>query len=104
MGRRDGRPSRGARALMVVASAVLGLVLAELGAGVRLHHAYPFLNVFVSDERFGVLLEPGAETRTRSRDGRVTRVAINRAGFRGPEWRPAPSDAPVPGRVMIVGD
>ena len=89
---------------MVLGSVVVGLLVAELGAGAQRHHAYPFLNVFVKDPRFGVLLEPGAETRTRSRDGHVTRIAINRAGFRGPEWRPAPGDAPVAGRVMIVGD
>src|SRR4051812_39514396 len=104
MERSEVRPSRGARALMVVASMVVGLLLAELGAGRQRDHAYPFLNVFVKDERFGVLLEPGAETRTRSRDGHVTRVAVNHAGFRGPEWQPAPGDAPVPGRVMIFGD
>jgi hypothetical protein len=89
---------------MVMVSTVVGLLLAELGASRQSHHAYPFLNVFVRDERFGVLLEPGAETRTRSRDGRVTRVAVNHAGLRGPSIRPAPSDAPVAGRVMLVGD
>lgn len=104
MGRRDPRLSRGARVLMVLASAVVGLLLAELGASARHGRAYPFLNVFVRDARFGVLLESGAETRTRSREGRVTHVAINRAGFRGSEWRPAESEAPVAGRVMIVGD
>lgn len=104
MGQRDSGPSRGARAAMVVGSALAGLLLAELGASARHGHAYPFLNVFVKDARFGVLLEPGAETRTRSREGHVTRVAINGAGFRGPSWRAAPSDAPVAGRVMIVGD
>ena len=104
MGKRESRPSRGARALMIAASATVGLLVAEVGASARHGHAYPFLNVFVSDARFGVRLEPGAETRTRSRDGRVTPVAINPQGFRGPAWVPAPSDAPVAGRVMIVGD
>lgn len=104
MGGSRQRPSRSARALMVLASTALGLLLAELGAGARRDHAYPFLNVFVPDPRFGVLLEPGAETRTRSRDGHVTSVAVNRAGFRGPAWRPAPDAAPVAGRVMILGD
>jgi hypothetical protein len=104
MGRGNTTPRRGARALIVLASTALGLLLAELGAGAQRDHAYSFLNVFVSDERFGVLLEPGAETRTRSREGHVTRVAVNRAGFRGPAWRAAPDEAPVPGRVMIVGD
>jgi hypothetical protein len=89
---------------MVLASTVVGLALAEVGASAYRGHAYPFLNVFVADERYGVRLEPGAETRTRSRQGHVTRIVINAAGFRGPEWSRAESASPVPGRVMILGD
>ncbi|MEZ4266182.1 MAG: hypothetical protein R3F39_07370 [Myxococcota bacterium] len=97
------------RTLVVAMSLLCGLALAELAAAALDGFAYPFLNVFVADADYGVRLEAGASTRTVSRDGHVTAIAINAQGFRGPDWTPAsvPLDAPtavVPGRVLLLGD
>jgi lysophospholipase L1-like esterase len=97
------------RSIVVALSMLAGLALAELAAGALAGFAYPFLNVFVADSDYGVRLAPHSATRTVSRDGHVTAIAINAQGFRGPDWTPAavPLDAPaavVPGRVMLLGD
>ncbi|MCB9788522.1 MAG: hypothetical protein H6744_17710 [Deltaproteobacteria bacterium] len=98
------RRRRAARTLAVLLSLACGLALAELAAGALAGFAWPFLNVFVADADQGVRLAPGASTRTVSRGGRVTPVRINAQGFRGDDWAPAPSAAPVAGRVLLLGD
>lgn len=65
--------------------------------------AYPTLNLYEADPRFGVRLTPDASTRVASPSGVVTEIRTNALGFRGGPW-PAPSDAVVRGRVLIVGD
>jgi lysophospholipase L1-like esterase len=80
----------------------LGLGASELAVGAVRGFAFPYLNLFRSDAVYGVRLAPHAATRTRSREGRVTRVRTNALGFRGPEWTPA--TAPVKGRVLLLGD
>jgi hypothetical protein len=98
------RPTWRARLMACVVSSALSLGVAELAAAASHHHAYAFLNVFEADARFGVRLAAGAHTRTRSRLGRVTDVAINAQGFRGPDWSPAPSDRTLPRRALLLGD
>ena len=81
-------------------SLLASLAIAE-GAARLLHHgAYPYLNLFEADARYGVVLQPNATTRVRSRDGRLTDISTNSLGFRGPEWNEAG-----PGkRVLLLGD
>jgi hypothetical protein len=93
-----------AKAAMLAPSLVVAVATAELLASVLHHGAYPFLNIFVPDARYGVRLRAHARTRTRSRLGRVTPVATNGAGFRGPEWTPARGPRPVADRVLLLGD
>src|SRR5687768_3264761 len=89
-------------AFAVCTSLAAGLAIAELGAG-RLHGgAFPYLNLFENDSRYGVRLAPNASTRVRSRDGRITEISTNALGFRGPEW---PQGAPAGRRrVLVLGD
>jgi hypothetical protein len=99
-------PSRAARVGLLVASLGFSLVLAECGATALRRGAYPFLNLFVADARYGVRLKPGASTRLRSRMGRVTTLNTNRLGFRGPEWPDASGPGASTGRprVLLLGD
>ena len=60
--------------------------------------AFPYLNIFRPDARYGVVLEADASTRVRTRRGRVTSIRTNALGFRGP----APSGRP--GGVLLLGD
>ncbi len=87
--------------VMLVASLAAGLALAELGARAVHRGAWPYLNLFESDPRYGVRLMPSTSTRVRSRDGRLTDIATNALGFRGPEW---PAGAPRGERVLLLGD
>ncbi len=98
------KPALWARLLAVLLSTLLSLVLAEIVAGVVRGHAFSFLNLYIADPLFGVRLEPDASTGIRSRNGHVTRIATNAQGFRGADWEPAPSPAPVAGRVLLLGD
>jgi hypothetical protein len=93
-----------ARAVITCLSLTLGLVMVEGLAAVARDHAFPFLNIYEADPTFGVRLSPSTTTATRSREGRVTDVRTNALGFRGAEWTPAESSAPVAGRVMLLGD
>ncbi|MBL8951946.1 MAG: hypothetical protein JNK82_14280 [Myxococcaceae bacterium] len=86
---------------LLVASLAAGLAFAELGAWALHRGAYPYLNLFVADARYGVRLMPSASTRVRSRDGRVTDLTTGSLGFRGPEW---PLEAPQGERVLLLGD
>ncbi|MEW5849940.1 MAG: hypothetical protein AB2A00_14185 [Myxococcota bacterium] len=88
--------------LLALCSTLLSLLVAEQAAGLVRRHAFPYLNIFQADARYGVTLIPGADTRIRSRTGRLTDIHVNSAGFRGPER--TPSSAVVPGRVMLLGD
>src|SRR5262249_3050369 len=88
------------KAALVLSSLIVSLGLAELAASALDRGAFPFLNLFVADMRYGVLLRPSASTRVRSRGGRVTEIRTHALGFRGPEWSPAPGAA----RVLLVGD
>jgi hypothetical protein len=81
-------------------SLLASLAVAEGAARVLHHGAYPYLNLFEADPRYGVVLAPNASTRVRSRDGRLTEISTNSLGFRGPEW-----SAAGPGkRVLLLGD
>jgi len=93
-----------ARVVVVLASIVCSLAAAEVVAGIARSHAFPYLNLYIEDAVYGVRLEPDASTALVSRGGHVTRVRTNTLGFRGPGWAPAPSDAVVPGRVLLLGD
>jgi|GEM_PF-944146 len=98
------RPRLAVRVLALVLSTVAGLVFAELLVGLANGWAFPYLNLYVADADYGVRLAPDASTHVRSRDGNITAIRTNALGFRGPDWRPALSDAPVPGRVLLLGD
>lgn len=97
-------PSRRAKVILVLLSLAMGLVAAEAIASNVRGHAFPFLNVFIADATYGVRLDAGAETATRSRDGRISEVRINAQGFRGGDWTPAENPKPVAGRVLLLGD
>lgn len=79
-------------------------VAAELVVGAARDWAFPYLNLFEADPAYGVRLEADADTSLRSREGRVTDIETNTLGFRGDDWAPAPTDAVVPGRVLLLGD
>lgn len=98
------QPSLFARLVAVVIATLLGLCVAEWGSGAIRGHAWRFLNIYEADAQYGVRLEANVTTATRSREGRVTEVRTNRQGFRGDDWTPATADAPVPGRVLLLGD
>jgi len=94
-------------ALVVTLAAGAGLCLSELAIGAVRGFAFPYLNLFQADARYGVRLLPNASTRTRSRTGRVTHVRTNTLGFRGadfPEAPGLPAGVAVPGRVLLLGD
>ena len=98
------RPRLAVRLLALTLSTVAGLGLAELVVGAARGWAFPYLNLYVADDDYGVRLEADASTHVRSREGRITAIRTNALGFRGPDWAPAVSDAPVPGRVLLLGD
>ncbi len=84
-----------------VGSLLLSLLLAEVGA-TQLHHgAFPYLNIFQVDARYGVRLIPNTSTKVRSRHRTITEIRTNSLGFRGPEW---PNDADRRDRILLVGD
>ena len=89
------------RALLAIAGVLIALGTAEAVAGVARDRAFPYLNIFVADPTLGVRLATDSEARVRSRLGRITTVATNRDGFRGPEWTPAREGRP---RVLVLGD
>ncbi|MCA9515963.1 MAG: hypothetical protein KC635_13550, partial [Myxococcales bacterium] len=102
--RRDRLARVGVRVVAVLLSTIVGLGLAELLVGAVRGWAFPYLNIFVADPDYGVRLEPNAVTAVRSREGRVTDIRTNARGFRGDDWSPALTGAPVPGRVLLLGD
>ena len=79
-------------------SVLASLAIAEVGASILHRRAYPYLNLFQEDARYGVVLQPNASTRVRSRDGRLTEISTNSLGFRGPEWTEGTK------RVLLLGD
>jgi hypothetical protein len=83
----------------LVGSLAVSLAAAEQVASALHRGAFPYLNLFVADARFGVRLAPRARTRVRSRQGRVTDIATNGLGFRGDDW--AGGAGP---RVLLLGD
>lgn len=99
------RPSKTARIMSLLLGLALALVLGELIATCALGGAYPTLNLYEPDARFGVVLTPDAQTRVVSPDGVVTDIRTNRAGFRGAPWPPpATGERPIRDRILIVGD
>lgn len=85
--------------------AALGLTFALLGAEAMARladgGAFPFLDIYETDGRYGVRLAADATTRVRSRGGNVTTVTINALGFRASAS--AASAAPPP-EVLLLGD
>src|SRR5262245_53429061 len=95
-----------AKVATALVSAALALVAAELAAR-RLHGgAFPYLNIFEPDARYGVRLAANASAHVRSPQGRITEIATNARGFRGPEWPEPPRGdaAGEPLRVLVLGD
>ncbi len=92
-----------ARATLTLAFVLAG---AELVVGVPRGWSFPYVNLYEADSDYGVRLEADAHTSLRSRQGRVTDIDTNALGFRGGAWTPAglEADAPVPGRVLQLGD
>lgn len=97
------RPTLLARLVAGVLGLALALALGELVAWLAHEGAWPTLNLYEPDERYGVALTPSASTRVTSPLGRLVDYRTNALGFRGAKW-PPPAPAPVPGRVLIVGD
>lgn len=79
-------------------SLALSLCAAELFASLIHRHAFPYLNLFQADERYGVRLMPNARTRVRSREGRITDITTNSLGFRGPDWLRSKNS------ILLLGD
>jgi hypothetical protein len=88
---------------LAAASVALSLALAEIGARIVHRGAFPYLNIFTPDARYGVRLAPHASARVKSRLGRITEIRTNALGFRGPEW-PEAAPGARERRVLIVGD
>src|SRR5258708_7155214 len=86
-----------AKLSLAAASLALSLCAAELFAAALRGNAYPFLNIFEASDRYGAALQPSAKTKVRSREGRITELATNSDGFRGPEWPEARTEDPVRG-------
>ncbi len=82
-------------------SVLCALAIAEGGAALLHRRAYPFLNLFQPDPRYGVRLRASSSTRVRSKHGTITAIDTNSLGFRGAEW---PSGPPSAQRVLLLGD
>jgi hypothetical protein len=76
-------------------------VAAELLARTAHRGAFPYLNLFAADPRYGVRLRADDATMVRSRDGRITEITTNGLGFRGPAWPEAPPEGR---RALLLGD
>jgi hypothetical protein len=87
--------------LSVLAGAVVGLVLCEVGFHYRDRGAFPHLNVYVPDATMGVRLRPGATERVRVANNAPTEVRINADGLRG---GPLPPPSPAHDEIVVVGD
>src|SRR3954452_16895513 len=83
----------------VVAGLMAGGALAEGVFWMRDRGAFPHVNFYVPDARLGVRLRPGATERIAFGDKPVTRVRINRDGYRGAAL-PPPRD----GEILVLGD
>ena len=91
-------PSVARKLGLTLGSLILSLGAAELLASTVHRGAFPYLNLFQADPQYGVRLIPNATTRVRSREGRITEIATNSLGFRGPQW--TQGSAP----VLLLGD
>jgi hypothetical protein len=87
------------RIALASAGVLVALVVVELGFRVRDHGAFPHLNLYRADAQLGVRLLPGATEKISFSRNPVSRVRINQAGYRGPEW-PARAE----GEILVVGD
>jgi hypothetical protein len=74
------------------------LAAAEALAAWSQGSAFPYLNIFEADARYGVVLESNASTRVRTRKGRVSSIRTNEHGFRGPRVS-SPG-----GSILLLGD
>lgn len=92
----------GLKLTLTVGSLGLALAAAEGLARLADGGAFPYVNVFERDARYGVRLRPGASTRVRTRSGRVTTLDVGPLGFR----ERAPAGAPSPARfhTLLLGD
>ncbi len=68
--------------LAAVFGIVVGLLAAEGAFALRDGGAYPYLNIFLRDEVYGVRLMPRAVTRVHTATGHVTEVATDPQGHR----------------------
>ncbi len=91
-----------AKAALSLLSLALSLAALEGAARVLRRSAFPYLNLFEADARYGVRLHPRDQTRLRSRLGRVTDITTNDLGFRGKSW-PPPVSQSVSG-ILLLGD
>ncbi len=98
--------TRWTRRLSITAFTLLLTVAAgELVVGWMHDFAFPYLNVFEPDERYGVRLTRDTQTRLRSPQGRLSTVVTNRDGFRNPDDFPTgPTLEPGAQRVLVLGD
>ena len=83
----------------MISSLALSLLIAEWAFAAIRQDAFPFLNIFVADETFGVKLEPDTHTKLRSYEGRVVSVSSNSRGFRISNYKANAST-----RILLLGD
>lgn len=76
----------------------VALLMAELLCWWFHGGAFPYLNIFEEDARYGVVLEARATTRVRTRTGHRSSISTNSLGFRGPEPRAGE------GATLLLGD
>jgi hypothetical protein len=84
---------------MLAAGLSIGGSLGLAEAALELHSggAFPVLNLFEPDPRYGVTLQRNAKTRVRRPRGGVVTIATNGLGFRGAEWPAGPA-------ILLTGD
>jgi hypothetical protein len=83
---------------------IAGLLLTEAAFQVRDGSAFPNLNLYAADARFGLRLTPESTQRLAQANGRTTTLTVNSLGFRGEEWPKAPTSVTPGGAILVIGD